>query len=257
MNTDNIPALSASRRKQIASLHQPKHRRELRLFVAEGAKCISELIGIFECRMVIATHAWLEKDLLRFPPETEIVKATRADMERISSMSNAPEVIAVMKMPESAGTADTDGLTVALDGVQDPGNMGTIIRACDWFGIRSIVCSRDTVDVYNPKVVQATMGALARVAVTYTDLPAWLRQLPGDMEVYGTFLDGDDIYGAPLGTRGVIVMGNEGKGISPEVAATVNRRLFIPPYPRDARHVESLNVSMATAIVLSQFRKNI
>ena len=257
MNTDSIPALSASRRKQIASLQQPKHRRELRLFVAEGAKCISELIGIFECRMIIATHAWLEKDLFRFPPETEIAKATRADMERISSMSNAPEVIAVMKMPESAGTADTDGLTVALDGVQDPGNMGTIIRACDWFGIRSIVCSRDTVDVYNPKVVQATMGALARVAVTYTDLPAWLRQLPGDIEVYGTFLDGDDIYGAQLGAHGVIVMGNEGKGISPEVAATVNRRLFIPPYPRDARHVESLNVSMATAIVLSQFRKNI
>lgn len=257
MNTDSIPALSASRRKLIASLRQPKHRRELRLFLAEGAKCISELIGIFECRMIIATHAWFENDRLRFPAETEIAKATRADMERISSMSNAPEVIAVMEMPEPADDAEMPaGLTVALDGVQDPGNLGTIIRACDWFGVRSIVCSRDTVDVYNPKVVQATMGALARVAVTYTDLPAWLKQLPADMAVYGTFLDGENIYGASLESRGVIVMGNEGKGISPEVAAAVNRRLFIPPYPRDTQHVESLNVSMATAIVLSQFRKN-
>lgn len=256
MNTDNISALSASRRKLISSLQQPRHRRELRLFVAEGAKCISELTGSFRCRMLVATHAWLEKNDMALPPDAEIAKATRADMERISSMSTPPEVIALMEMPEASDRIDSSGLTIALDGVQDPGNLGTIIRACDWFGVRTVVCSRDTVDVYNPKVVQATMGALARVGVHYTSLPQWLGQQTDGIEVYGTFLDGEDIYESTLERQGVIVMGNEGKGISAEVAAAVTRRLFIPPYPRHASHVESLNVSMATAVILSQFRKN-
>lgn len=256
MNTDNIPALSASRRKLIASLQQPKHRRAEQLFVAEGAKCIYEIIDTFNCRMMVATHAWFEKNGHTLPHGAELLKATRADMERISSMSNPPEVIAVMEMPANGEMADDLGLTLALDGVQDPGNLGTIIRACDWFGVRNIVCSHDTVDVYNPKVVQATMGALARVAVNYTDLPRWLGELPHGTAIYGTFLDGENIYGASLDTRGIIVMGNEGKGISKDVAQAVSHRLFIPPYPRDTRHVESLNVSMATAVILSQFRKN-
>lgn len=256
MKTDNIPAISASKRKLISLLRQPKHRREQRLFVAEGAKCISETIDSFECRMIVATHSWLEMCDMPVPHGTEVYKGTRADMERISSMSNAPDVVAVMAMPEPVAEIDTSGLVLALDGVQDPGNLGTIIRACDWFGVRSIVCSRDTADVYNSKVIQATMGALARVDVTYTDLPQWLGKLPRNMPVYGTFLDGDNVYAAELPQRGVIVMGNEGKGISDAVAEKVNRRLFIPPYPRDTRHVESLNVSMATAVILSQFRKS-
>lgn len=256
MNIDSLPTLSASKRKLISSLQQPKHRRQLRLFVAEGAKCISELIGAFECQTLVATAAWLEQNAVPLPCEAEIIKATRADLERISSMSTAPQVIAVMKMPDVVANPDSQGLVVALDGVQDPGNLGTIIRACDWFGIRSIVCSRDTVDVYNAKVVQATMGALARVGVSYTDLPEWLATQPAGKAVYGTFLGGENIYDASLGNNGIIVMGNEGKGISPQVAEMVTRRLFIPPYPIDAQHVESLNVSMATAIILSQFRKN-
>lgn len=256
MNIDTLPTLSASKRKLISSLQQPKHRRQLRLFVAEGAKCISELLGTFECQTLVATAAWLEQNDMPLPCGAEIIKASRCDLERISSMSTAPQVVAVMKMPDAVAEPDTAGIVVALDGVQDPGNLGTIIRACDWFGIRSIVCSRDTVDVYNAKVVQATMGALARVAVSYTDLAEWLRKQSADMAIYGTFLDGEDIYDASLGNRGIVVMGNEGKGISPQVAQMVTRRLFIPPYPRDARHVESLNVSMATAIILSQFRKN-
>jgi len=256
MKTDNIAALSASKRKLIASLQQPKHRREQRMFVVEGAKCISEAIDTFECRMIVATHAWLEESGMPVPHGTEVYKGTRADMERISSMNNAPEVIAVMAMPDQPAGINTSGLTVALDGVQDPGNLGTIIRACDWFGVRTIVCSRDTVDVYNPKVIQATMGALARVDVAYTDLPEWLGKLPRNIPVYGTFLNGVEIYTASLPARGVIVMGNEGKGISAPVAGKVSHRLFIPPYPRDARHVESLNVSMATAVILSQFRKS-
>ncbi|MBD5257898.1 MAG: RNA methyltransferase [Barnesiella sp.] len=256
MNPELIQPLSVARRKLIASLQQPRHRREHRLFVAEGAKCISELTDTFACRMVVATHAWYERDAMTLPRGAELLKATRADMERISSMSNPPEVIAVMEMPAEAADSVPDGLIVALDGVQDPGNLGTIIRACDWFGVNTIVCSRDTVDLYNSKVIQATMGALARVGVRYVDLPRWLAELPASRPVYGTFLDGDNIYSAPLAADGVIVMGNEGKGISREVAAAVTARLFIPPYPVDARHVESLNVSVATAIILSQFRKN-
>lgn len=257
MNTDNLPALSATKRKMISSLQQPKHRRELQLFVAEGEKCISELIDTFTCRMIVATGEWLGKGRMPIPYGTEIFKATRADMQRLSSLSNPPEVIAVMAMPELSGRIDSRRLIVALDGVQDPGNLGTIIRTCDWYGVRSIVCSRDTVDVYNSKVVQSTMGALARVDVMYTDLPQWLSSLPRDTPVYGTFLDGEDLAAASLRQHGVIVMGNEGKGISPAVARTVSHRLFIPPYPREARHVESLNVSIATAIVLSQFRNRI
>ncbi|MBD5210708.1 MAG: RNA methyltransferase [Bacteroidales bacterium] len=256
MNPELIQPLSVARRKLIASLQQPRHRRERRLFVAEGAKCISELTDTFACRMVVATHAWYECDAMTLPRGAELLKATRADMERISSMSNPPEVIAVMEMPPEAADTVPDGLIVALDGVQDPGNLGTIIRACDWFGVNTIICSRDTVDLYNSKVIQATMGALARVSVRYVDLPRWLAALPASRPVYGTFLDGDNIYSAPLAADGVIVMGNEGKGISSEVAAAVTARLFIPPYPVDARHVESLNVSVATAIILSQFRKN-
>lgn len=256
MNIDSIPALSASKRKLIASLQQSRHRRKQQLFVAEGPKCISELIDSFHCRMIVATHAWFDSSDLPLPAGVELAKATRADMERISSLSNPPEVIAVIEMPEENDEWDTGGLVVALDGVQDPGNLGTIIRACDWFGVTTIVCSRDTVDAYNAKVVQATMGALARVDVRYTDLPQWLQKLPPSRPVYGTFLDGDNIYSAPLADDGIIVMGNEGKGISKAVADIVNRRLFIPPYPLDVVHVESLNVSMATAIILSQFRKN-
>lgn len=255
-NIDTIPALSTAKRKLIASLQQTKHRREQSLFVAEGYKCISEIIDTFNCRIIVATHAWWESNRMPVPHGAEIFKATHSDMQRISSMSNAPDVIAVMEIPQQPDKIDLGGLILVLDDIQDPGNLGTIIRTCDWFGIRNIVCSPGTVDVYNSKVVQSTMGALARVNVNYAPLPAWLGKLPRNIPVYGTFLNGDNIYGAQLSQRGVIVMGNEGKGISKEVGNAVTRRLFIPPYPAGSRHVESLNVSIATAVILSQFRKN-
>lgn len=146
-------------------------------------------------------------------------------------------------------------LVVALDGVQDPGNLGTIIRACDWFGVTTILCSRDTVDAFNPKVIQSTMGAIGRVKLHYVDLPAIISQLPDTTPLIGTFLDGENIYATKLPQSGMIVMGNEGHGISAEVAELINCRLYIPPYPADASHVESLNVAMATAITLAEFRR--
>ena len=139
------------------------------------------------------------------------------------------------------------------DGVQDPGNLGTIVRLADWFGIGHVFCSPQSADIFGPKAVQATMGALARVQVHYTDLAEELRKFPG--QIYGTFLDGDDIYSTPLSSAGVIVMGNEGNGVSPEVGALVNARLFVPPFPQGKATSESLNVAMATAIVCAEFRR--
>ena len=151
---------------------------------------------------------------------------------------------------------NTQELSLALDGVQDPGNLGTIIRIADWFGITHIYCSQDTADVYNPKVVQATMGSIARVKVEYGNLLALVESLPADVPVYGTLLDGDNIYQQQLENRGLIVMGNEGKGISPALAKKVNRRLLIPNFPEGRATADSLNVAIATAITCSEFRRN-
>ena len=146
-------------------------------------------------------------------------------------------------------------MVLALDGVQDPGNLGTIVRIADWWGIDHVVCSHDTADVFAPKVVQATMGAIARVKVSYVDLPQWLESLPNEVAVCGTFLDGDNIYAAPLPPSGVLVMGNEGKGISADVEATVNLRLLIPSFPAHRPTSESLNVAIATAVAVAEFRR--
>ncbi len=155
----------------------------------------------------------------------------------------------------ASANVDFNCLNLALDGVQDPGNLGTIIRIADWFGIENIYCSPETADVYNPKVVQATMGSIARVKVLYGDLMALFASLPADVPVYGTLLDGEDIYAQQLDNRGFIVMGNEGKGISPELTQRVNRRLLIPNFPPERPTADSLNVAIATAITCSEFRR--
>ena len=165
----------------------------------------------------------------------------------------------VYRLYSSNGRADaiavTTRLCLALDGVQDPGNMGTILRIADWFGIDTVFCSESTADVWNPKVVQATMGSIARVRVWYTDLPALIRSLPPSTPVYGTLLDGDNIYATPLHNHGLIVMGNEGNGISDEVRRMVTHRLLIPSYPASRQGAESLNVAIATALVCGEIRR--
>ena len=166
------------------------------------------------------------------------------------------QVLAVFRQPEYVLNTSIlrDSLCLALDDVQDPGNLGTIIRLADWFGIEHIICSSNTVDIYNPKTVQATMGGIARVKTYYTPLPDLIRSL-GDIPVYGTFLDGKNIYGQPLSRNGLIVMGNEGNGISKEVEALINQKLYIPNYPQERETSESLNVAIATAIVCAEFRR--
>lgn len=244
-------------RKMVASLATARGRRENGLFVAEGTKCVLDTFNAFTPSAVLATAGWIEEHGEAIRNRRVLYEVKRADIIEMSSLSTPPDVIAVYQIPDEVAEAPAEGeLYLALDRVQDPGNLGTIIRVSSWMGIRRIYCSRDTVDVYNPKVVQATMGALAQVKVEYCDLEATLETAAGKgIPVYGTFLDGENIYSTHLTPGGIIVMGNEGKGISDEVARTVTHRLYIPPYPADSEHVESLNVSVATAITVAEFRR--
>ncbi len=279
--------MTKSEIKLVRSLHQKKFRDELGLFIAEGDKCINELRKYFELVLL-----------------ADSTNATPTEIEQMSMLRAPQGSIAVFKKDRCADgirTADADGIRtvhtpysiseqsersilLCLDGIQDPGNLGTIIRTADWFGVHDIVCSLDTVDCYNPKVVQATMGALTRVRVHYTDLAEWLRHgasghsdKKAQIPIYGTLLDGKNMYSnvnandnANVNVNAnandnvnvnansnpsIIIMGNEGNGISKEVRELVTHPIRIPSYPPDAETSESLNVAIATAIVLAEFRR--
>ena len=240
--------------KEFDSLDDVKGRRRTGLFVAEGTKCVLELMARFRAEYVFATGEWHAEHHVE---AERVVESSPSDLRRLARLVATPPVIAFFRIPEQEQIPVYDGeLTLMLDRVQDPGNLGTILRTCDWMGVRTVIASRDTVDCYNPKVVQATMGGLARTRVIYTDLPEYLAGLPEGTPVYGTFLDGENIYKSALSESGIVIMGNEGQGISDAVAAYVSHRILIPPYNSDGA-VESLNVATATAIVLSQFRSRI
>ena len=240
----------------IRSLVDRRERAEAHLFVAEGAKLIEELCGSgLAVRRIYATASVTPAMI-----DHEVIEISSKEMGRISQLKTPTPFLALIGIPRrTLRIADlTDRLTLALDDVQDPGNLGTIIRLADWFGIRDIVCSPHTVDCFNPKVVQATMGAIARVRVHYTELPAFLNKADAaGLPRYGTFLEGENIYQSALPSAGIVVMGNEGNGISASVAAQLSHRLFIPPYPADAQTSESLNVATATAIICSEFRRRL
>ena len=252
----NEPLLTNRMKKEFGSLDDAKGRRKAGLFVAEGTKCVLELMAAFTPRHVFALPEWVSEHGAELPvPPVECGRGVLGELTRLST---TPPVVAFFELPAQELLPEpsyfASRLTVALDCVQDPGNLGTIIRTCNWFGIDTILASRDTVDAFNPKTVQATMGALTRTRVIYTDLAAALSAMPSEVGVYGTFLDGDNIYTQPLGMPAVMIMGNEGRGISEAVARTVNRRLYIPSVPLDgSAAVESLNVATATAICLSEF----
>lgn len=249
--------LTNALRKKIKSLAEAKYRREYGLFVAEGTKCVADTVSAFRCNTLLATSSWIEANasVVDTVGHDRLIKMSRADLGHISSLKTPPEVIAVYRIPDA--TLDSDAaahqLVVALDRVQDPGNLGTIIRACDWFGITTVIASDDSADMWNPKTFQATMGAIARVSVHYGDLAAMISAI-APKAVYGTFLDGDNIYDSALSATGIIVMGNEGRGISDAIASMVDRRLLIPSFPPGRPTSESLNVATATAITLSEFR---
>ncbi len=250
--------MTKSEIKLVRSLHQKKFRDELGLFIAEGDKCINELRKHFE--LVLLADA---------------SNATAKEIEQMSMLRTPQGSIAVFKQVNSplpttlnAKRSTLNALTLVLDGIQDPGNLGTIIRTADWFGVHDIVCSLDTVDCYNPKVVQATMGALTRVRVHYTDLVEWLSTLNSQfstLPIYGTLLDGNNLYEETSicnnqsticnNQFSILIMGNEGNGISQSVRSLVTHPIRIPSFPPDAETSESLNVAIATAIVLAEFRR--
>jgi TrmH family RNA methyltransferase len=246
--------LSKNKIKYIRSLDLKKNRKEERAFVAEGHKLLGDLLCHFVCRLLVATRSWLDKN-----PNVkaqEIIEVTQEELTRASLQKTPQDVLAIFEQPAYEMQPDvvSRSLCLALDDIQDPGNLGTIIRVADWFGIEDIFCSLGTVDVYNPKTIQATMGALARVKLHYCDLPSFIASLK-DIPVYGTFLDGDNMYEKELTPHGLIVMGNEGNGVSAEVAKLVNERLYIPNYPPQRETSESLNVAMATGIICAEFRR--
>jgi TrmH family RNA methyltransferase len=250
--------LSKAKIKLIQSLEQKKKRREESLFVAEGPKVVGDLLPYFRCRFIIAEESWIAQH-----PEVqanEIIEVTREELRKASFLKTPQEVLAVFELPSYSTPHDIarKELCLALDDVQDPGNLGTIIRIADWFGIHHIFCSIGTVDAYSPKTIQASMGAVARVHTHYVNLHEFLNEIKEEtpeVPLYGTFLEGKNIYDTQLTNNGIIIMGNEGKGISSLIQSVVSQKLFIPNYPIGCATSESLNVAIATAITCAEFRR--
>lgn len=237
----------------VRSLNDKRNRDQEGLFVAEGEKLIAEIRSShLRIRRIYALEGLFSGE--------EVCTVSPKEMERLSLLKSANRALAVVEIPHYKLNINNlkDNLTLALDEVQNPGNLGTIIRLADWFGIRDILCSPTSADCFNPKVVQATMGAILRVRVHYVDLPHTLEQAQqAGIPIYGTFLEGENLYETDLSTAGIVLMGNEGRGVGRACASTVNRKLYIPPYPADQPTSESLNVAMATGIVCAEFRRRL
>lgn len=243
--------LSKNRIKEIRSLERKKIRNEKRLFVAEGPKVVGDLMRVLSPRLLLHTEEWTPE-----AGDYEEIVVSGEELRHVSFLQHPQEVLGVFPMfGESLGQLPLHQLSLALDGVQDPGNLGTIIRIADWFGVSRIYCSPDTADVYNPKVVQATMGSLARVQVCYTDLPKLVDNLPKGFPVYGTLLEGNNIYTQDLTAEGLVVMGNEGNGISAPLRQRITHKLLIPCSQTAATRPDSLNVAVATALTIGEFRR--
>lgn len=239
--------VSKNQIKLINSLHQKKFRQINKLFIAEGIKVIQELLDAqYELDQIYATVP-----LFKEVSENKKTLISDVELKKISALTVPNNCLAVFKIP-SEKVFNEKGLIVALDSIRDPGNLGTIIRICDWFGVEQIVCSQDTVDVYNPKVIQATMGSISRVNFIYTDLVSVLQQTK--LPVFGTFMNGENIYKMDVPQEGIIVMGNEANGISKAIENTVKNKIAIPRFGA-LQKTESLNVATATAIILSEFRR--
>jgi TrmH family RNA methyltransferase len=237
--------VSKNQIKWITSLHLKKYRLENQLFIAEGVKVIQELLQsnfvlehLYATDEVFSSFSVLPKTLI-----------TDVEMKKITALSSASSCLAVFQMPKSKPISE-NGLIVALDDIRDPGNLGTIIRLCDWFGIEQIICSKETVDVFNPKVIQATMGSIARVNIQYMELETFISK--SNLPIFGTFMDGKNIYSQDLPSEGIIVFGNEANGISLAIEKAVTNRIAIPRFGK-LQKTESLNVATATAIILSEF----
>lgn len=239
--------LSKNQIRFITNLKQKKFRNEYQLFIVEGIKGVEELVN----SELTLEHLYTTK-ALNLPISAEkVTLISENELKKISSLTTPNTCLAIFKQKKTE-EIPANGLILALDDVRDPGNLGTIIRLCDWFGIRHLLCSQNTVDMYNPKVVQSTMGSITRVNIVYDALPAYLKS---GLPVFGTFMDGKNIYQQNLPNEGIIVMGNEANGISEEIENLIKERIAIPRFG-EIQQTESLNVATATAIILSEFRRN-
>ena len=240
--------VSKNQIKLITSLQHKKFRIEHQLFIAEGVKVIQELLQ----SNFVLEHLFVTERIFENAATSKLTLIKEQEMQKITALHSPSSCLAIFKIPAEF-KIENKGLIVALDDIRDPGNLGTIIRLCDWFGVKQIVCSEATVDVYNPKVIQATMGSIARVTVNYADLNEYLEMT--SLPVYGTFMVGATIYKEVLPEEGILVFGNEANGISSEIEKKIKNRIAIPRFG-DNQKTESLNVATAAAIFLSEFRRN-
>ena len=240
--------VSKNQIKLITSLQQKKFRQTHKLFIAEGVKVIQELLQ----SNFVLEHLFVTEAIFEAIDESKKTRISDTDLRKISCLSTPNNCLALFEITDQKPREDR-GLVVALDDIRDPGNLGTIIRLCDWFGVEQIVCSEQTVDVYNPKVVQATMGSISRVSVSYIDLEKYLKR--ANITIFGTFMDGKNVYKENLPQEGILILGNEANGISGKLEKLVTNKLAIPRFG-NLQQTESLNVATATAIFLSEFKRN-
>jgi RNA methyltransferase, TrmH family len=254
--------LSRNQVKHINSLKSKKQREKQKRFIAEGSKLVIDLLASdYHICELFATNEWIDLHSALFHAKKLLpVSVSEDELSRITALTTPSPVLAIVTVPETVINPGsfTGKLVLALDDIRDPGNLGTIIRIADWFGISAVICSETTVDLYNPKVVQATMGSIARVPVYYTDLAGFLSTLSESVQIYGSFLEGENVYTMELPQKGIIVIGNESNGISGSVAKLVSDKIHIPSFSNDkgsAAQAESLNASVATAVLCSEFKR--
>jgi TrmH family RNA methyltransferase len=246
--------LSKNQLKYIQSLHQKKHRQQQGAFLVEGAKSVQEVLqSDFQIELVVATEVFYKENAhLTDHQRTPVEIASVTDLERAGTLESNNAALAVVRTKENRPLlAEPGEIALILDDIRDPGNLGTILRIADWYGVRKILCSETTADVYNPKVISASKGSFTRVQWWYGDIKQVLSQTAGQLAVYGAFLDGDEVHTLAFGKSGYLVMGNESNGIRPELAPFITQRVTIPRYG-DA---ESLNVGIATAVLLDNIRR--
>lgn len=252
--------ISKQKIEQIRSLSDKKERQKTGLFVAEGEKLVNDLLqSSLELAEMYITESWLQASFDKNVPEYA-TRISDKEMERISAFKNPSTVLAAFKIPDLGPVTENSfrGLSLVLDHIQDPGNFGTIIRTADWFGIPNIFCSADCADLFNPKCVQASMGAVARVQAHYLDLPEFLKKASGfGIPIFGTFMDGENVFESELPDRALIVMGSEGQGISSNLEEYLARRISIPAFPAGKKELESLNVAVSASIICAEFRRRV
>ena len=240
--------ISKNKIKFVKSLQKKKFRLESKCFVVESSKNVNEILNSnYKVQQIYATKNWIEKHNIR--DDVSINQVNQNELQRISSLKTASDVLAVVHIPTKENYFDFSGINIVLDDVKDPGNLGTIIRICDWFGVKNIYCSKETVDVYNPKVIQSTMGSISRVNVIYTDIKKMIQEIDLNVKVYGAVMDGDDISQIKVNKNSLIVFGNESNGISKEIKDVISERITI----NKIGEAESLNVASSAAIILNKF----